>query len=230
MLELSKAVSILYSGRFWSSAHKCQYDITLVKSDYTHKTGCVWCWRYRGCRHLLPSPTYQILQRLKISSQCNFGLKCEKWFHKVKISLSPWSQSEYGVWCSRLESSSARLAAVCVYDVKVSRGLNFHTVHLRSLSGWGGGKEDNMEMGTKSRAQLDGQCQVGGAGGGCKGEKELGVWSDLQPHTPWPLTPTEGFRVYICKGAVEARRGRRRQSQEGQIGKGVDKGWRWSPG
>lgn len=32
-----------------------------------------------------------------------------------------------------------------------------------------------MEMGTKSPAQLDGQCQVGGAGGGCKGEKGLGV-------------------------------------------------------
>lgn len=38
-----------------------------------------------------------------------------------------------------MESSSARLAAVCVYDVKVSRGLNIHTVRLRSLSGWWGG-------------------------------------------------------------------------------------------
>lgn len=35
-------------------------------------------------------------------------------------------------------------------------------------------KEDNKELGTKSPAQLDGQCQVGGAGGGCKGEKGLG--------------------------------------------------------
>lgn len=73
----------------------------------------------------------------------------------------------------RLESSSAGLAAVCVYDVKVSRGLNFHTVRLRSLSGREG-KEDNKEMGTKSPALLDGQCRVGGAGGGCKGEKGLG--------------------------------------------------------
>lgn len=67
---------------------------------------------------------------------------------------------------THLKSSS-----VCVCNVKVSRGLNFHSlsVCLRSWSGEETKRTTYRE--TKSEGQLDSQCRVLGAGGAAGGRE-----------------------------------------------------------
>lgn len=115
--------------------------------------------------------------------------------------------------CFQLKSRSVRLAAVCACSVKVSRGLNFHTVSVCVHDRDEGTKRTTYRE-TKSGGQLDRQCRVHGkeAGFGGKG-RGWGMTCNLRPLTPDLYRKIRG--VCLCK-QLEWRR--RWKSLDGQIG------------